>query len=136
MQTSYSTASNARRAGNTHYGPQRYTVVQVGSRYFVQEVETEAELVTADPAPWQWPTSAAHAAGPQRPAKRGRPAISEVRNGARKPVAGVCATLWAHFDTLEQATVAAARAFAEANKLNLSNATQEFYAWRKFHANV
>lgn len=129
----YANRSNARRAAKAA-GLVNFEITVVEGGYDFAEIE--ADNVAVDPAPWCWPTSAAHAAGPQRPAKRGRPAISEKRNGARKPVNGVCATLWAHFDTLEQATVAAARQFAEANKLNLSNATQEFYAWRKFHAAV
>jgi hypothetical protein len=134
----YANRSNARRAAKAA-GLENFEVVTVDGGFEFRELAADVVAdvlpgVVAQPAAWQWPTGAAHNAGPRRPARRGRPRISEVRNGARKPVAGVCATLWAHFDTLEQATVAAARQFAEANQLNLSNATQEFYAWRKFNA--
>lgn len=82
--------------------------------------------------------------GPVQPeAPKASKARSEIRNGVRKPIKGKCAEVWATLtavceisETDSPLTIVEVRALAEAHGWNLNNATIEFYAWRKFHAEV
>lgn len=67
---------------------------------------------------------------------------SEVRNGVRKPIKGKCAEVWAMLTAMQELNPQAAinindvKALAPTQGWNINNATIEFYAWRKFHAEV
>lgn len=79
--------------------------------------------------------------GPVQPeAPKASKARSEVRNGVRKPIRGKCADVWAVLTEVEKAegpvTIKVVRLLSETYNWNLNNATIEFYAWRKFHAEV
>ena len=61
---------------------------------------------------------------------------SEIRNGVRRPIKGLCAEVWQALDDLlanELPTIKHVRDLAQAKNWNLNNATIEFYVWRKFH---
>lgn len=80
-------------------------------------------------------------AAPEAP--KASKARSEVRNGVRKPIKGKCAEVWATLTAVQEVsetdtpiTITEVKALAEAHGWNLNNATIEFYAWRKFHAEV
>lgn len=113
-----------------------------GGRYWFSEaavnraanpsIEADKVATVAVPAP---------AAAPAAP--KASKARSEVRNGVRKPIKGKCAEVWATLTAVQEAsetdspiTITEVRALAESHGWNLNNATIEFYAWRKFHADV
>jgi hypothetical protein len=135
----YSNRSNATRAAKKAAPAGNYEVVQLATGGFDFVVTgTPPELVQA---PWPFPKAADIAVPYVWPAvvAKVRAAstrvLREVRNGVRKPLKGVCADLWAAFSAMtEPVEVADVKAYALANGLNANNATQEFYAWRKFYA--
>lgn len=81
-------------------------------------------------------TKTAKVSKPKR-AKKAAPVVAlmkrEERNGARKPIKGACADVWAWMDAHRDADTAALRAWAEKKGFNVSNALQERAAFRRFH---
>ncbi len=143
-QITYRTKGNANNVGDKQFGAGKFKVVPVGKRFAVEPLQAEtapptvwpfpvvkAEQLSAPVPAWPWPKAEQFA----QPVAKAARVVREERNGAKRPIKGVCAELWAHYDTLAQATIEAVKAHVEANPhLNLTNAKLEFYAWRKFNA--
>lgn len=144
----FSNLSNARRALKKVFNCStevanaliNMEALEDGGRYWYSEaavnkaanpsIEADKVATVAVPAP----------AAPAAP--KASKARSEVRNGVRKPIKGKCAEVWAMLTAMQELhptaaiNIAEVRALAESHGWNLNNATIEFYAWRKFHADV
>jgi hypothetical protein len=128
MQNVFTNKIKAAQFGVQQFGKGAYNIVpHVGKVIGYAVVAVEAE-----PAPvleaWPWPVS---------PAAQivVRKSNLEVRNGfkAHKP-GTVCARLWDAYNEAPELTVADAKAFALANRINTTTAMVQFYAWKKFNA--
>jgi hypothetical protein len=59
--------------------------------------------------------------------------MREEQNGIKRPINGICATIWNYLDNNPNTTSKDIKTLAESNGWNVSNAVTELYSWRKFH---
>lgn len=145
----FTNMSNARRALKKVFNCSTETAnalihmeaLEDGGRYWFSEAAVNKAAnpsIAADKAATVAVPAPAAPAAPKASKAR-----SEVRNGVRKPIKGKCAEVWATLTAVQEVsetdspiTITEVRALAESHGWNLNNATIEFYAWRKFHADV
>lgn len=111
--------------------------IEDGGRFFyVESKVTKALTVVADKVAT---VNVSTAKAPSAPAPTTSKTRSEIRNGVRKPIRGLCADVWAactelhNADTDTPPTLAQIKERAVQMGWNINNATIEFYGWRKFH---
>lgn len=115
--------------------------LEEGGRYWYSEAAVNRAAnpsIAADKIATVAVPAPAAPAAPEAP--KTSKARSEIRNGVRRPIKGKCAEVWAVLTEVEKAegpvTIKVVRLLSETYNWNLNNATIEFYAWRKFHAEV
>jgi hypothetical protein len=122
----YSSRSNARRAGTAAGNPTKLVQVTVHqSSHGVRFGWRVRQVAVAVKAPEQ--------AAKAVLARRRGAGPGEARNGVRRPrEGGACRAVWNWLDDHPSTLVKELKVVAVERGWNLNNAVSEFYAWRKF----